>query len=399
MENVSETVYEKTDKLECCDFNDLTVRLIPVKSTPVKKKQQEKRTTIYFVLNTGEQAVLKKFVKSRKAMTFDLLHTLSFAGLSLNKKTILSIFRKLHTQLGAMSKDKRTNMDMESKKSETVQLALRLAEFPLLIHRIDYLSFQTIFKTEYKDIMTDIVVISNAATSIYHSQALKQLLQIIVQAINQRLKDFADEKVLDFKDYERAGVPIRDILTFIGQNKTTMDIIAEKVLDGVLNPLSNLSIFGIEQARSVSIQEGVIQPLKNIKILFNKVRPAATALNLNITKMSEDLTVLETKVAEMSEYLTTTSQYLGEDGEYLEINSKGDNGTKFTIISIVDTFLIRWNDVCSKVKSVRKSHEVQKNRKKKDEKSIKALIKSTTSKRRKSTVVSSTDEWDSDDEQ
>ena len=395
MEDVTETVYEKTDKLECCDFNDLTVRLTPVKSsTPVKKKQEGKKT-IYFALNTGEQAVLKKFVNSRQANSLELLRTLSFAGLSLNKKTILSIFRKLHSQLGAMTKDKRAKMDNESKKSEAIQLALRLSEFPLLVHRIDYLSFKTLFKTEYKDIIADAVVISNAAKNIYRSQTLKQLLQIIVQAINQRLKDFAKNDDLDFKDYERAGVPIHDILTFIGRNKKAMDIIAEKVLDGLLHPLSNIAIFGIEQARSVSIREGVLQPLKNLKVLFRNVKPAAEALKMDITKMKGELTVLESVVVEMSEDLKTTSQYLGEAGEYLEINSSGDT-KPFTIIGIIDTFLIRWNDVCLKVKSARKSREVQNNRGKK--KTITALIKSTTSKRRMSTAASSADDWESDAE-
>ena len=270
-----------------------------------------------------------------------------------------------------------------------------MSEFPLLVHRIDYLSFKTLFKTEYKDIIADAVVISNAAKNIYRSQTLKQLLQIIVQAINQRLKDFAKNDDLDFKDYERAGVPIHDILTFIGRNKKAMDIIAEKVLDGLLHPLSNIAIFGIEQARSVSIREGVLQPLKNLKVLFRNVKPAAEALKMDITKMKGELTVLESVVVEMSEDLKTTSQYLGEAGEYLEINSSGDT-KPFTIIGIIDTFLIRWNDVCLKVKSARKSREVQNNRGKK--KTITALIKSTTSKRRMSTAASSADDWESDAE-
>ena len=389
MKDVSETVYEKTDKLECCDFKDLTVRLTPSKTAPVTKKKPIEKKMIYFVLNTGEQAVLKKFVKSRLANSLALLRNLSFNGLSLNKKTILSIFRKLHEQLQAMPPEKRTKLDKEGKKSEAALLALRLAEFPLLVHRIDYLHFQTIFRTEYKDIIADAVVISNAAKNIYNSQTLKQLLQIIVQAINQRLKDFADDEKEDFKDYERAGVPIHDILTFIGQNKKAMDIIAEKVLDGRLNPLSRLSIFGIEQARSVSIVESVSQPLKNLKALFKKVLPAAKALDLVVVETSKQLTVLETAVASMCEDLKVTSQYLGEVGEYLDIKSKGDD-KPFTIIGIVDTFLKRWHLICSKVKKTRKKTR------KKEEETIKALIKSTTSKRRMSTVVSSADEWESD---
>jgi len=143
IKDVSETVYGQKEDIEKCDFNDLTFRLQPKKKKIAKTNKPQQKKVSFFKLNTGEQAVLKKFVKSRKANSLDLLRELSFDGLTLNRVTILSIFNKLKTQLMAIPKEKRHEISEDN--SEAAVLALRLSDFEDLPARIEVLTFKTFF--------------------------------------------------------------------------------------------------------------------------------------------------------------------------------------------------------------------------------------------------------------
>jgi len=388
--DVSETVYEKSEEeLECCNFNDLTVRLAPKKkSAPTAKTMTKPKKTTYFQLNTGEQAVLKKFVKSRRANSLELLRELSFRGLAVNRLTILAVFRKLYAQLTTMPPEKRKEME-KSGTSEAVVLALRLAEFPLLNQRIDVLSFKTMFRSEYDDLNDATDIITQTGTAIAHSKSLKQLLQIIVQAINQRLKDFASDEKVDFDEYERKGVPMHDILVFMGNNAATMQIIAEKILEKNLT-ISKMTIMGMDEANNISIPERILQPLKRLKKQFNNIRVFEEDLDIGeyIVDTNGKMNTLQSSVDEMEAQLRSASRYLCEEGEWADIKS---GLKKFTILTMVDTFMKEWHATVSKVKK-----NLQKNARK-GEKTMKKLIKATTKDRRRSlATASSAEEWDSD---
>jgi len=388
--DVAETVYEKSEQeQECCNFNDLSVHLAPKKkSTPTPRSPAVKKKT-YFQLNTGELAVLKKFVKSRRANSLDLLRELSFKGLALNRTTILAVFRKLYAQLTTMSPEKRKQMKEQQKKSESVDLALRLSKFPLLNKRIDVLAFKTMFSSEYDDLVEAANIITDVASSIANSKSLKQLLQIIVQAINQRLKDFASDEKVDFDKYERKGVPMHDILTFMGQNKLTMEIIAEKILEGSIAS-SRLDIDGMEEAGHISIPERIIQPLKRLKTHLKKIITFRDDLSIDgfVDETNSKMSTLETNVGQMELQLQSASQYLCESGEWSDIKSGSES---FTIITMVEAFTKRWHVIVNKASKKLKKKSTR------PEKTMKSLIEKTTLNRRKSLAsMSSADEWDSE---
>ena len=387
--DVAETVYEKSEEEpECCNFNDLSVRLAPKKKSKTTAFVPAVKKKKYFQLNTGELAVLKKFVKSRRANSLDLLRELSFKGLALNRTTILAVFRKLYAQLTTMPPEKRKQMK-EDGKSESVVLALRLSKFPLLNKRIDVLAFKTMFSSEYDDLLEAADIITGVASSIANSRTLKQLLQIIVQAINQRLKDFASDEKVDFDKYERKGVPMHDILMFMGQNKLTMEIIAEKILESAIAS-SRLVIDGMEEAGHISIPERIIQPLKRLKTHFKKIISFREELELGvfIDETSSKMSILEESVDRMELQLRSASQYLCESGEWSNIKSGSES---FTIITLVEAFTKRWHIIVNNV------HKKLKKKPTKPEKTMKNLIEKTTLQRRKSLAsMSSADEWDSD---
>lgn len=388
--DVAETVYEKSEEEpECCNFNDLSVRLAPKKKSKTNAFVPTVKKKKYFQLNTGELAVLKKFVKSRRANSLDLLRELSFKGLALNRTTILAVFRKLYAQLTTMPPEKRKQMKEQQQKSESAVLALRLSKFPLLNKRIDVLAFKTMFSSEYDDLLEAADIITGVASSIANSRSLKQLLQIIVQAINQRLKDFALDEKVDFDKYERKGVPMHDILMFMGQNKLTMEIIAEKILESAIAS-SQLVIDGMEEAGHISIPERIIQPLKRLKTHFKKIISFREELELGvfIDETSSKMSTLEENVDRMELQLRSASQYLCESGEWANIKSGSES---FTIITMVEAFTKRWHIIVNKV------HKNLKKKPTRPEKTMKSLIEKTTLKRRKSLAsMSSADEWDSE---
>ena len=384
LDNISKTVYEKDGEMKCCDFEDFTDRLVPKKKkTSQKKKEPSKKKKKYFQLNTGELAVLKKFVKNRKANSLNLLRNLDFGNLSLNRKTILSIFKKLYDQWKAMSVDKRTEMETDLPLSEESDLAIRLAEIPLLTERIAVLKFKELMRAEYNDIISSSRVVSNAADHIFSSGALKDVLQIIVQAINQRLKDFASKENVDFKQYKVLGIPAGQILVFMGQ-KRAIELIAEKVLLSNLK-IDSFKIVALNEACNIHLAERIFNPVKMLDNEFKKMVAISKKLDISdyLKKTSSDIGTMKSIVDEMGNDLRRASQYLGESDSFMEITA-GSN--KYSILDLVYAILKKWNETCT---GVRKRMVTPP---KKDTGKIKELLERSTARRR-SVVADSEDDW------
>ena len=388
IEDVTETVFETPAGATRCNFNDLTVLLESVRPSCLKVKPVSKKKCVkYFELETVEQSVLFKFMKSKNAVGLEILNKLTFDGLSLNKKTVLNIFRKLFQQLKSMPIEKKNKMLAEIKPDIAITLALRLKCVDHFEERLAVLSFKRLFKEEYDDIYKCVQVVHEAVQNIYESQSLKQLLQIIVQAINQRLKDFALFENEDFTEYERKGVPIHDILVFMSQNNKAMGIIAEKVIDGDFK-ISKLDIVGLEEAMNVSITERILQPARLLRNNFQKLVPYQDLIDLTlyVSDISAQLVVLEDAVNTMVTRLKLASQYLGENDEYLDIQAGSE---KFTILTIVKTLLARWHVITSKNANRRKN--------KQKGATASSIIKKQLQQRRSSIVEDSdSDGWESE---
>ena len=337
-------------------------------------------------MNTGELAVLKKFVKSKRANSLDLLRELSFEGLSLNYNTVLTLFANLKTQYAAISPDNLPKLAKDT--SEAAILAARLSEFKDLSERIEVLTFKTFFLEEFEECLQVSKKISMAAKNVSESHSLRQLLHIIVQAINQRLKDFAQVEKLDFTNYKVHGVPMNEVLIFMKQNQVTMEIIAEKILQKGLTQLSGVTIPLLQDAVGISIAERLQQPLRTCRLKFKGIE-ILTGLGIEdyVAQISKKIVSLETGVSTMESELSSLSQYLGETSNWAKIQSGSES---FTILTMVDTFVKRWHEIVKKV-SVKKAKNDSNNAK------LREMISRTSFKRRESLVYSSDDGgWESD---
>ena len=312
-----------------------------------------------------------------------MLRELDFSGLSLNRKTILSIFEKLHGQIKAMSSERKKEMSENLPLSEDVDLAIRLTEIPLLQDRINVLKFKELLRSEYDDIINCANIVSNAADHILTTSTLKNLLQIIVQAINQRLKDFAKKENVDFDQYKVLGVPASDILTFMGQKKP-MEIIAEKTLmSGLVT--ENFKILGLNEACNIHLTERIYGPSKRLNNEFNKIKKVSKPLKLSkyIEEITDKLDTMQSIISQMSAYLRKASVYLGETESFMEINA---GSKKYNIIELVDSILQKWRSICKEaIKNMKKKP-------KEDCETLKNIIEKSNARRR-SMVQHSEDDW------
>ena len=386
LKNIKETVFEGGGGMECCDFEDLTARL-STKKLPVSRKKvdkKKKKKALFEFNSVGDEAAIRKFYKRSNT---EFLQTLSLDGIE-NVNLTLNLLTKLWSQYKEKkekNKDWGRKVEEETPTEEAWTIVKELIQIPLLEERIQVLRFKHLLHYDLLSISHTIELIHTNIDHVYTSTKLKQLLRIIVQAINQRLKDFAESEKLDFKDYKRTGVPAHDIITFMTQ-KEPMNIIAEKVLESGLE-LDTLDIYGLDQVRGDQITDKVLVPLKHLGEDFAKIKK----LNLNklgigsyIKSASEQMLHLETKSEEMIQYLQKTSLYLGEDGNYLKIkDSKGD--IKYNIISLVQTITKLWYAACDRAKKIIQQRIKSENESKKPEpNNINEMMKQAMAGRRSS---------------
>ena len=352
LENIKATVFEGGGVMECCDFEDLTERL-SIKKLPESKKKvaKKKKKALFEFSSVGDEAAIRKFYKRSNT---EFLQTLSLDGIE-NVNLTLNLLSKLWSQYKKKKKENKEwgqKVEEETPTEEAWIIVKELMQIPLLEERIQVLRFKHLLYHDFLSISQTIELIHTNVDHVYTSTKLKKLLQIIVQAINQRLKDFAETEKLNFKDYKRTGVPAHDIITFMTQ-KEPMDIIAEKVLESGLG-LDTLDIYGLDQVRGDQITDKVLVPLKHLREEFVKIQKLnidKLGIGLYMKMSSDQLLHLEIHSEEMIQYLQKTSLYLGENGNYLKIkDSKGND--KYNIISLVQTIANLWYAACDRAKKI-----------------------------------------------
>ena len=274
-------------------------------------------------------------------------------------------------------------MEKDLPLSEQSDLAIRLMEIPLLTERLEVLKFKELMRAEYSDIISSSRVVSNAADHIFSSTALKDVLQIIVQAINQRLKDFASKENVDFNQYKVLGVPAGEILVFMGQ-KRAMEIIAEKVLMSGLE-IDSLNIMALNEACNIHLAERIFNPVKMLDKEFKKMVTISKKIDIAeyLKKTSSDIGTMKSIVDEMGNDLRRASQYLGESDSFMEI-AAGSN--KYSILELVHAILKKWNETCADVRKKMGKPP------KKESGEIKEMLERSTARRR-SVVADSEDDW------
>jgi len=384
LKDVKKTVFEGSD-LDCCDFEDLTARLSTKNPSKKKTVPKKKKKKVLFEFNSvGDEAAIRKFCKHSN---IKFLQTLSLDGIE-NVNLTLNLLSKLWSQYKKKKKEDKEwgqKVEEETPTEEAWILVQELIQIPLIEERIQVLKFKHLLHHDFLSISHTIELIHTNIKHVYTSIKLKQLLQIIVQAINQRLKDFAETEKADFKDYERIGVPTHDIITFMTQ-KTPMNIIAEKVLESGLD-LDTLDLGGLDQVRGEQITDQVLVPLKRLGEEFAKIQKLKINISNYIKSASEQLSSLETKSDAMVEYLQKTSLYLGEDGNYLKIkDSKG--AIKYNIISLVQTISKLWYAACKRAKKIIQQREKPESNK------INEMMKQAMASRRSSLTDNEARKWD-----
>jgi hypothetical protein len=390
LQTVKETVFEGSGVMDCCDFEDLTERLstkkLPESKKKVDKKKKKKKKALFEFNSVGDEAAIRKFSKRSNTEFLQTLNLDSIENVNL-KLNLISKLWSQYKEKKEKNKEWGRKVDEETPTEEAWTIVKELIRIPLLEERIQVLRFKQLLHHDLLSISHTMELIHTNIDHVYTSTKLKQLLRIIVQAINQRLKDFAETEKLDFKDYKRTGVPAHDIITFMTQ-KEPMNIIAEKVLESGLE-LDTLDIYGLDQVRGDQITDQVLVPLKHLGDDFAKIQK----LNINklglgpyIKSASEQLIHLETKSEEMIRYLQKTSMYLGENGNYLKIkDSKGVD--KYDIISLVQTITNLWYDACDRAKKIiqkKIKSESENERKKPKSNNINEMMKQAMAGRRSS---------------
>ena len=234
--------------MECCDFEDLTARLSTKKLPQSRKKvdKKKKKKALFEFNSVGDEAAIRKFSKRSNTEFLQTLNLDSIENVNL-KLNLISKLWSQYKEKKEKNKEWGRKVDEETPTEEAWTIVKELIRIPLLEERIQVLRFKQLLHHDLLSISHTMELIHTNIDHVYTSTKLKQLLRIIVQAINQRLKDFAETEKLDFKDYKRTGVPAHDIITFMTQ-KEPMNIIAEKVLESGLE-LDTLDIYGLDQVR------------------------------------------------------------------------------------------------------------------------------------------------------
>ena len=388
LKNVKETVFEGSGVMECCDFEDLTARLSTKKLPQSRKKvdKKKKKKALFEFNSVGDEAAIRKFSKRSNTEFLQTLNLDSIENVNL-KLNLISKLWSQYKEKKEKNKEWGRKVDEETPTEEAWTIVKELIRIPLLEERIQVLRFKQLLHHDLLSISHTMELIHTNIDHVYTSTKLKQLLRIIVQAINQRLKDFAETEKLDFKDYKRTGVPAHDIITFMTQ-KEPMNIIAEKVLESGLE-LDTLDIYGLDQVRGDEITDKVLVPLKHLGEDFAKIKKLninKLGIGLYIKSASEQLFHLETKSEEMIRYLQKTSLYLGENGNYLKIkDSKGVD--KYNIISLVQTITNLWYAACDRAGKIiqkRIKSESENERKKPESNNINEMMKQAMAGRRSS---------------
>ena len=403
--NIKETVYERKEEVGCCNFDDLSVKLAPKpRSKTTAPKKVAPKAIEYFELKIpGDYALIQKLNKDMRLSTLEFLRSLSLDDMNGKDPTpVLSFFEKLSSQFEKMPEKKKKSMLEANPNGIEVVLALRLAEIPSLRQRINILKFKYTFMTESLDITEFARIITKASDHVMTNEKLRQLLQIIVQAINQGIKDFAEKEKLSFAEYKMAGVPAHEILKFMDQKKV-MDIISDKVLHSSLK-LEQISIPSLDLVKFVHISEKILNPLNRLKKTFKNISGIAEAMDIKeyIEETQDHLETIESFVESMQDDLKALSVYLGEGGEFLTIKDAKTKEKTYTILELVEALLTKWHDIASRAK-VRMLKENEKKRRasqKEPDMDMHSLIKKTMKGRQKKTQSDDDDDddddWDSD---
>ena len=404
--------------MNCCDFEDLTELLAPKKTSKsiVKKKTVTKKEKLFVFAHYSEDAPVQKFVKDSST---GFLETLELDGIE-NVSWNLGVVTKVWNYYKEHKKNKAW---MDKFEDETITptedawvLVRELVKIDMLDDRLKILRFKQLLRTEYKDLWHTIEHIRRTMDHVYTSIKLKKLLQIIVQAINQRLRDFATKESQPFANYERIGVPAHDIIKFMDQKKP-MDIITEKILGSNLD-LDPLDIFGLDTVRGDYIENKVFASLNRLQTNFKAIKgekdahanwkPGKTGIDCEkldtceyMSQASEKLDQLSTAAEEMTKYLTKTSFYLGEGGEYKAI--RVDSSTEYDIITLVQKISSKWKVCCVRVKKILRAKARQARSKDQGpdpENNLKNIMKQAMNKVRSDVSQSSdesSDDWAEDD--
>lgn len=400
LSNIKETVYERKEEVDCCNFDDLSAKLAPKKtSNRSTAKRVIPKATQYFDLKIpGDYAIIQKLKKDERLHTFEFLTSVSLDDMNGKDPTpLLSFFEKLSSQYKNMSETKKKLMIEDNPNGIEVVLALRLAEIPSLQQRIDTLKFKYAFATESSDITEFARLVTKAADHVMDNDKLRQLLQIMVQAINQGIRDFAEKEKLSFDEYKMAGVPLHDILKFMSEDKV-MKIVSDKVLRSSLE-LQKITIPSLDLVKFVHIEDKILSPLNHLEKVFKQISgivETIPSLTEYMEETREHLETIESFVESMQGDLRALSVYLGESGEYLKIQDVKSKDKTYTILELVEVLLKKWHGIAAKA-AERMRKEKKKRAQQQPDTDIHSVMEKAMRGRKRGTQGDDDDEdWDSD---
>tara|TARA_B110001450_G_scaffold214095_1_gene206760 strand:- start:3880 stop:5091 length:1212 start_codon:yes stop_codon:yes gene_type:complete len=400
LSNIKETVYERKEQVDCCNFDDLSAKLAPKKTSKRSTaKRVAPKATQYFDLKIpGDYAIIQKLNKDARLRTFEFLTSVSLDDMDGKDPTpLLSFFEKLSSQYKNMPESKKKSMLEDKPDGIEVVLARRLAEIPSLQQRIDTLKFKYAFISESADITEFARIVTKAADHIMDNDKLRQLLQIMVDAINQGIKDFAEKEKLSFDEYKMAGVPVHDILKFMSEDKV-MKIVSDKVLRSSLE-LQKITIPSLDLVKFVHIEDKILSPLNHLKKIFKKISGIVETIPSLIEYMDETrehLETIESFVESMQSDLRSLSVYLGESGEYLKIKDAKTKEKTYTVLELVEALLAKWHGIAAK--AAERMRKEKKKRAQQPDTDIHSVMEKAMRVRKRGTQGDDDDddEWDSD---
>ena len=259
-------------------------------------------------------------------------------------KTLLRIFEKLSLQYKNMTEAKKKSMLQNKQTVFLADLAPRLNEIPNLQERIKILEFKDDFISESAEIQKFTEQVTKAAKDIMQNDKLRQLLQIMVQAINQGIQDFAKQEKQSIEKYK--GVPAHGIWKFMKQD-TVMKIVSDKVLRSSLN-LQEIVIPSLESVKHVHIEDTILARWNNLNNKFQEILKFKNIPSLAeyINETSGHLKRIEKSVSNMNKDLISLSIYMGEQGNLSYTDSVTDK--TYTILGLVEALLTKWHEITTK---------------------------------------------------